>query len=318
MNRLDRLQAILIQLQSKRIVKAQEIADRFEISLRTVYRDIRSLEESGVPIGADAGVGYYLAENYTLPPVMFTHEEASALIFGEKLIEKMSDARVNRDFESAIMKIKAILRPTEKDLFEKLHSHIAVYSGSREDGRHSSHYLYELQHAIANKQVLRIRYQAQSSDESLLRDVESVGLCNYSNRWHLIAWCRLRAGYRDFRVDRILSLNVLDEFYQDKNLLSLDEYMEAQRPSADSEPNISVVVPKDRCKYIGDSKFWYGFVREEMADGDNVRMSFVNNELNGFASWLLNTGCQAQIEKPVELADTVKSFVKQAVKTYLE
>ena len=90
MNRIDRLTAILIQLQTKKVVKAQEIADRFNISLRTVYRDIRALEEAGVHIGAEAGIGYFL-ENYHLPPVMFTTEEASALMLGAKLIEKMSD-----------------------------------------------------------------------------------------------------------------------------------------------------------------------------------------------------------------------------------
>jgi predicted DNA-binding transcriptional regulator YafY len=128
MNRIDRLQATLIHLQSKRVVKAQEIADRFEISLRTVYRDIRSLEESGVPIGAEAGVGYFLLENYHLPPVMFTHEEASALLFGEKLMEKMSDEKTRNEFRSAIYKIKAILKPGEKDHLEKLNDRIAVFN----------------------------------------------------------------------------------------------------------------------------------------------------------------------------------------------
>ncbi len=80
MNRIDRLSAILIQLQSKQVVKAQEVADRFGISLRTVYRDIKSLEEAGIPIGAEAGKGYFIMDGYHLPPVMFTKEEASALL----------------------------------------------------------------------------------------------------------------------------------------------------------------------------------------------------------------------------------------------
>src|SRR3954447_3068852 len=101
MNRIDRLTAILIQLQSKRVVKAQEIADRFEISLRTVYRDVRALEEGGVPLVGEAGVGYSLVEGYRLPPVMFTKEEASALLFGAKLVEKMSDHSIQKEFQSA-------------------------------------------------------------------------------------------------------------------------------------------------------------------------------------------------------------------------
>jgi predicted DNA-binding transcriptional regulator YafY len=87
MNRIDRLTAILVQLQSKKVVKAHEIADRFEISLRTVYRDVRALEEAGIPIGAEAGKGYFILDGYHLPPVMFSQQEANALVLGSKLIE---------------------------------------------------------------------------------------------------------------------------------------------------------------------------------------------------------------------------------------
>jgi len=92
MNRIDRVSAILIHLQTKKIVKAQEIADRFSISLRTVYRDIKALEESGVPVGGEAGVGYQLMEGYRLPPVMFTKEEAIAFLTAEKMVEILTDA----------------------------------------------------------------------------------------------------------------------------------------------------------------------------------------------------------------------------------
>ena len=91
MNRFDRITAILIQLQSKKVVRAQDLADRFDISLRTVYRDIRTLEEAGVPLYGEAGVGYSIVDGYRLPPVMFTQEEAMAFITAEKLMEKFTD-----------------------------------------------------------------------------------------------------------------------------------------------------------------------------------------------------------------------------------
>src|ERR687897_2699091 len=100
MNRIDRLTAILIQLQTKRVVKAEEIADRFEISLRTVYRDVRALMEAGVPIGSEAGKGYFIVDGYHLPPVMFTTDEASALMLAGKLVEKMTDNSVRTEFVS--------------------------------------------------------------------------------------------------------------------------------------------------------------------------------------------------------------------------
>ncbi|HZB12127.1 MAG TPA: HTH domain-containing protein, partial [Chryseolinea sp.] len=106
MNRIDRLTAILIQMQTKRVVKAEEIADRFEISLRTVYRDVKALMEAGVPIGSEAGKGYFIVDGYHLPPVMFTQEEGSAMLFAGKLVEKMTDKSIRKEFESALLKIK--------------------------------------------------------------------------------------------------------------------------------------------------------------------------------------------------------------------
>ena len=91
MKRFNRVIAILIQLQSRKIVKAKDIADRFKISIRTVYRDIQTLEEAGVPIASESGIGYSLMEGYRLPPVMFTNTEAIAFITAEKLIEKFTD-----------------------------------------------------------------------------------------------------------------------------------------------------------------------------------------------------------------------------------
>ena len=103
MNRIDRLAAILIQLQSKRIVKAQDLADRFQISLRTVYRDISALEEAGVPIIGESGIGYSLADGYRLPPVMFTKEEATSFLTAEKLVEKFTDRQTNAIFSIGII-----------------------------------------------------------------------------------------------------------------------------------------------------------------------------------------------------------------------
>src|ERR1700741_4212443 len=102
MNRIDRVTAILIQLQSKRVVKAQEIADRFAISLRTVYRDIKTLDEAGIPIIGEAGIGYSIMEGYRLPPVMFTREEATALLTAEKLVEKLTDTSTQQTYQGAM------------------------------------------------------------------------------------------------------------------------------------------------------------------------------------------------------------------------
>src|ERR1700742_2887373 len=127
MNRIDRISAILIQLQSRRVVKAGDIADRFNISLRTVYRDIRTLEEAGIPLIGEAGVGYSIMEGYRLPPIMFTREEATAFLTAEKFVENLTDASTIANHRSAMYKIKAILRSAEKDLLEDIDSNIHVF-----------------------------------------------------------------------------------------------------------------------------------------------------------------------------------------------
>ncbi|MGF7140943.1 helix-turn-helix transcriptional regulator [Roseimarinus sediminis] len=316
MNRIDRLNAILIQLQSKRIVKAQEIADRFEISLRTVYRDIRALEEAGIPIGAEAGIGYFLQESYHLPPVMFTSDEAAALLFGEKLIEKMSDDKIISDFCSALYKIKAILKPSEKDYLEKLHERVAVYNLNSMGDRYHQLRLFEIQDALVNKRVLRIKYEARYAGEAEWREVEPIGLCNYSSRWHLFAWCLLRKDYRDFRLDRIEELQATERNFKGKKHLSVAEYMD-HISNFSTQANISILLPKCSLKLIEDSKYWYGFLSQE-EDGEYLRMQFANDDLNGFAVWLLNTGSHAKVESPKELKDIVIGYVQSMAEQYRE
>lgn len=315
MNHIERLNAILIHLQSKRIVKASEIADRFEISLRTVYRDIRALEASGVPIGAEAGVGYFLMENYKLPPVMFTKEEASALLFGEKLIEKMSDDQMKAEFCSALTKIKAILNPEEKDRLEKLHSQISVLNYTASNGNFNRLFLSEIQQSLLSKQVLEIDYQAAYGAPATKRQVEPIGLCNYSRRWHLFAWCRLRGEYRDFRLDRILNLRLGQETFKGKQHISMDEFIRQMNVVSDN-PNITLIIKTDRIKLINESKYWYGFIEEETIDEQTSRLRFANNELRGFASWVISSGSYAQVEEPIELKEILDQYISGLVENY--
>src|SRR5690606_28337624 len=124
--RFDRIVAIFIQLQSKRVVKAHELAERFQVSLRTIYRDIRSLEASGVPIFSEAGIGYSLMEGYRLPPVRFTREEAGSFVAAEKLMQKFTDKTLGAYFESALFKVKSVLRGSEKDWITALESQVFI------------------------------------------------------------------------------------------------------------------------------------------------------------------------------------------------
>ncbi|HEX3009691.1 MAG TPA: YafY family protein, partial [Bacteroidales bacterium] len=222
MNRIDRVSAILIQLQGKRFVTAEEIARRFEISKRTAYRDLKTLEEAGVPIGAEPGRGYFLIEGYHLPPVMFTTNEASALLTAEKVIEKMADRSVNEEYKSAMYKIKAVLPEKEKHYLDRLDTNIEIFHHPPAVSPEApNNYILDVQNALVNKKVLEIDYRAGYNEELVHnRMVEPVGLCFYSMGWHLIGFCRYRNDYRDFRLDRICRLIVPGNSFQQREIVA--------------------------------------------------------------------------------------------------
>jgi predicted DNA-binding transcriptional regulator YafY len=297
MNRIDRLTAILIQMQTKRIVKAEEIADRFEISLRTVYRDVKALMEAGVPIGSEAGKGYFIVDGYHLPPVMFTQEEGSAMLFAGKLVEKMTDKSIRKEFESALLKIKSVLNESEKVHLEHLHAYVEVKNVPHDQPPFPNHFLTAIQKAAVDKEVLRIEYASNYAEELTTRDVEPIGLFFYSNAWHLIAWCRLRSGYRDFRTDRIKTLKSVGHKFDSRNLLSLQEYLATVVQGNKEVEKVVVLFEKRDAKYIGNMKYMYGFASEEELD-TRVRVTFLTAHMKSLCRWLLMFGSSATVEHP--------------------
>lgn len=246
---------------------------------------------------------------------MFTREEASALLFGEKLIEKMSDNQIRNEFCSALYKIKAILNPEEKDRLEKLHSRISVLNYTSANSNFNRLFLSEIQQALVSKLVLEIDYQAGYGAPATQRLVEPIGLCNYSRRWHLFAWCRLRNEYRDFRLDRILNLRLSQETFKGKQHISMDEFIRQMNVVSD-KANIVLVMKTERTKLIDESKYWYGFTGEEKIDDRTSRLRFANNELRGFASWILSSGSFAKVEEPLELKKILEQCISGIVENY--
>jgi predicted DNA-binding transcriptional regulator YafY len=309
MNRIDRITAILIQLQSKKIVKAQEIADRFEISLRTVYRDIRTLEEAGVPIIGEAGVGYSIMEGYRLPPIMFTKEEATAFMTAEKLVEKLTDNFTKTTYQSAMYKVKAVLKLAEKDYLDHISAHIEVLENPYLP-KHNNEtvHLQKILHSISERRVLKMEYFANHSQESTTRLVEPVGIFLLATAWHLIAYCQLRKDYRNFRIDRVVHIEETNQFFE-KEHPALQNYL----PQMTRRENIHTViirVKKEVVRYFGDQKFYNGFVSQKDL-GDEVEMTFLTSSINGFAHWYLNFGEYAQIVEPQALRDKVKQIVEK-------
>jgi predicted DNA-binding transcriptional regulator YafY len=308
MKRIDRISATLIQLQSRRVVKAKDIAERFSISLRTVYRDIRTLEEAGIPILSETGIGYSIMDGYKLPPIMFTKDEATAFLTAEKFIEKMSDDSTERFYKSAMFKIKAVLRHAEKDLLEDLDKHIEVIHSKNTYKKPQAKILQTILQCITDKQVLSINYFAGYSDQSTKRQVESIGICYYSNHWHLIAFCKLRNDYRDFRVDRISKILPVDTFFKKKHP-ALKEYLQQIAQEKKLE-KVIVSFDKDVAKYTNNQKYFYGFV-QEIDKGNKIEMTFLTPYLDGIARWLLMFTNSIRIHSPKSLIPEINQLVDE-------
>ncbi len=232
--RLTRLTAILTQLQSKQIVTAKNIAEKHNVSIRTIYRDIRTLEGSGIPIITEEGKGYSVMEGYRLPPVMFTEEEANALITAEHLISKNSDISLAEQYQNAITKIKSVLRFNQKGKTEFLAKRIQVRNNKNED--RASNYLIQLQSNIANFQVIKIDYLSLENKRTE-RKIEPFALYTTNGNWILIAFCRKRNDFRAFRLDCIQRLTVTQENFE-PHKITLEQYFEECRKKWPDTPDI--------------------------------------------------------------------------------
>lgn len=309
MNRFDRITAILIQLQSKKVLKAQDLATRFGISLRTVYRDIRSLEEAGVPLYGEAGVGYSLVEGYRLPPVMFTADEAVAFITAEKLMGKFTDAALQQNYTEAMYKIKAVLRGSEKDLLENLDSQIIV-KGNRGEINSPGNSLDLLLKAITEKKAVQITYRSFGSEHDTERLLEPIGVFHESEYWHTIGYCHLRETYRQFRIDRIVSISLTAIAQQEHE--SLKEYQETAAAKATFALQKAVIrISRQAAPYAKEQRHYYGFVSETLTD-DYVEMTFLSQSLEeGLARWFMMFADHAEIIEPQLLKDSVHALIEK-------
>lgn len=227
--RLSRLTAIITQLQAKKIVTASYLAEKHNVSIRTIYRDIRTLEKSGIPIITEEGKGYSIMEGYHLPPVLFTEDEANALITIERLANKNKDQSLSENVSSAIEKIKSILRYSQKGNADLLADR--VYFDGHQEVEKTSDNLMRIQSAIINFCVLKIEY-ASSEKKQTTRHVESFAIYSINGNFLLIAFCRLRNDFRNFRIDFIESLTPLDEAFPPHEMTMpkyFKEYIQGQK-----------------------------------------------------------------------------------------
>jgi predicted DNA-binding transcriptional regulator YafY len=222
MNRIDRLLGIITTLQSKKYVLAEKIASKFDISVRTVYRDIKAIGEQGIPVSFEQQKGYFLVEGYFLPPVSFSLDEANALLLMHTVVERFADKSILKNYSSALDKVKSVLKNTQKEKLETLQQH-TKFQTCRATFTDFDH-LSVIQNTISAKTILDLDYKNNNKEVSR-RQVEPIGLIFYAFNWHLAAWCHVRKDYRDFRVSRILKVKDTGQAFKKTKHIDLNEYM---------------------------------------------------------------------------------------------
>ncbi|PBQ34401.1 DNA-binding transcriptional regulator [Sphingobacteriaceae bacterium] len=222
MNRIDRLFGILTLLQSKKYVQAETIAGKFNISIRTVYRDVKALCEQGVPVSFEQTKGYFIVNGYFLPPISFNSDEANALLLIESIVYGFSDKSIKKNYSSALNKIKAVLNAKQKEQLEALNNTTHLQLPSRITPELD--YLSPLQEAISSRQIIEMEY-ANSKEEASKREIEPIGLVFYALSWHVIAWCHKRSEYRDFKLSRVKSLKHTGTPFTRTEHMELAEYI---------------------------------------------------------------------------------------------
>ncbi|MHC1723864.1 MAG: helix-turn-helix transcriptional regulator [Aminipila sp.] len=309
MNRIDRVSAILIQLQSKRIVSAKEIAERFNISTRTVYRDIRTLEEAGIPIGNELGKGYFLVEGFHLPPVMFTINEVGALITAGKVLSGFGDSSFLKNFDSAMDKIKSILKQGDKQYAEEIDKRTMEVTHSRHNSFLLDNVIGTIQNAICTKKAISIQYHAYGRQKPDYRIVEPITLGFYEYNWYLIAYCHLREEYRNFRLDRIKDIQIEENYICKENDSTLEKILK-EMFSYKKMQRVVLRVDKGDIHNAIKSRYYLG-VLEEKDVGSKVDIVLQTDSLEVLGKQLLDFNSEIEIVEPVELKGIIAKHYMQ-------
>ncbi|MEM9974719.1 MAG: YafY family protein [Pseudomonadota bacterium] len=201
MRRADRLLQIVQFLRGGRLTTAHALADRLEVSERTIYRDIATLQSTGVPIDGEAGVGYLMDEGYELPPLMFSRDEIVALVAGARILKAFGGAAMARGAEEALVKIEAVLPEAER----RRARGVPIHAFSWEISDDFRERLDAVEAAVEARRFLDIEYRDREAAPTTRR-IRPLGLWFWGKVWTLIAWCDLRADFRMFRVDRIVEM----------------------------------------------------------------------------------------------------------------
>jgi len=254
-----------------------------------------------------------MIDGYRLPPIMFNEGEAASLLTAEKFIGRMTDKETQAYYSSAMMKIKAILRSSEKQSLEILDDSIAI---SDHKNWENKTYLQDLFKSISSKSVLEVQY-IKADGSSSRRKLEPIGCFHQFNKWYLLAFCQVKKDYRTFKINRIESLQVMEEHF-DTEHITLQTYIDNQNDSWKEQHQfytIEIAFTESHVKFAESRKYYFGFVGQKVIE-NKIHMKFQYSSLEIIARWLLQFADQATVIAPVELKDRLNTLANDLYKHY--
>lgn len=305
MNRIDRLSAILIMFQSSESVKPRQITERFGIGIRTVYRDIRSLEEAGIPIAGDSRIGYSLVEGFKLPPLMFTQEEAFAFLAAEKLVDHFTDSGLRKSYKLGIEKIKAVMRIAEKETISSIVNRMGILDFEQPSLANTPNLLQHVMDSISKHCRIKITYFSLNSMETTDRFIDPVGVFFSRMNWYLIGFCYKKNDYRTFRTNRIKRIEQTDIPIK-KGHPPLDSFLN-KLGNQDDLQKVIIEVDKSNLAIIDESRYYQGLVAE-IEKRDKIELHFMTFSIDRFARWYLSYIDIAKVIFPEKLKQKVRDI----------
>ncbi|MGO0059212.1 helix-turn-helix transcriptional regulator [Brevibacillus fluminis] len=306
MNRTDRLLAILLELQRQRNVRACDLADLFETSQRTIYRDMQALCEAGVPVVAVPGKGYALVDGYFLPPVAFSADEAAILLLGSRYVAKQFDEEYSRLAMTASAKIEAVLPEAVRKQTDRLCAGIALFESQpdlRPDERETEEKIRQLRRAILEEKRIaftysaRYRQLARDEDVNTQREVDPYGLVHTNGAWYLVGWCHLRGDRRHFRLERIQSLTRLPQSFVRPDDFSF------QQERKEQPVEVQLLFGAHLEAWVKEERSFFTVHEERREEGFYVRLR-VRHEAE-VLPWLLRWGGGVRVLAPESLRQRV-------------
>src|SRR5256886_258289 len=307
MNRTDRLLAIILELQGKGWQRAEDLAETFETSKRTIYRDIQALGEAGVPVVSLPGRGYSLMKGYFLPPLSFTTDEATMLLRGSDLMAQSLDAQYRSAALAASRKIEGVLPEKLRDEVRYLQDSIRFVATGAMEQPVETEKLHQLRRAILQRSTIRFRYftrhpsstaEAESGPEvpaPSTREADPYGLVHFFNAWHVIAYCHMRQGMRNFRLDRIDDLVLLPKTFQRPANFKMGQSKAGQQRSV----LVRALFDKEVARWVRESRSYYMTCEEETPDG--LLVTLKPHQESEVLQWLLSWGSHVRVLEPEPL-----------------